>query len=57
MREEIVKKAKELSNTEGALNNRRRCIVFLAPGVRELLVKLIEEEGLVTETGGKYPIS
>jgi len=53
----IVEKAKRLMEEEGALDKRRRCIVYLAVDVRELLEKLIEVEGITTERGGRYPIA
>jgi len=52
-----VEKARRLMEEEEALEKRRRCIVYLAEGVRELLEKLIEEEGITTERGGRYPIA
>ena len=56
MREEIVKKARELLENEG-LENRSATLVRLGVGVLKLLKKLIEEEEIVTETGKKYPIA
>ena len=53
---EIVEKARKVIE-KGDLNNRRGSHIHLAKEVWALLRELIEREGLITETGGRYPIA
>ena len=53
---EIVEKAKEVIEKE-ELENRRKTLIYLAEEVWKLLKLLIEKEGIITETGKRYPIS
>ena len=53
---QIVEKAREVIEKE-ELEERRKTLIYIAKEVWKLLKLLIEEEGLITETGGRYPIS
>ena len=53
---QIVEKAREVIEKE-ELEDRRKTLIYIAKEVWKLLKLLIEEEGLITETGGRYPIS
>ena len=53
----IVEKAREVIEHPEMLEERKSYHIRLAAKVGKLLEELIEEERLITETGGQYPIA